>query len=52
MALSIGIVAKIDISQNTLNYKEHLKNAYKLYTLLAISVLFLFSILYNYMNQI
>lgn len=42
MLEAINVVAKIDISKKMLNYKEHLKNGYKLLTILIVSVLILF----------
>lgn len=43
---SISTIAKIDISKNVFNYKEHRKNAYKLLSILFLSVIFMFVSLY------
>ncbi|MDD3187462.1 MAG: hypothetical protein PHD02_03200 [Bacilli bacterium] len=47
---SILTTAQIDISRKTFNYKKHLKNAYKLLSILLISILILFIGLYNFYN--
>ncbi len=43
---SVKTVAKIDISKKEFNYKEHFKNATKLYLLLILSIIFMSCILY------
>lgn len=45
---SIITVAKIDITKNRFNYKEHIKNAYKLLVILLISVFIMFIIFYRF----
>ena len=45
---SISTVAKIDISKNKFNYRTHINNALKLATILIISVLFMFGILFHF----
>lgn len=47
---SICTVAKIDISKNKFNYKEHIKNAKILCLLLIVSTLFMFLIMFNFYN--
>ena len=44
---AIQTVANIDISQGKFNYKEHIKNAYKLLMILLSSVFLMFIILYH-----
>ena len=44
---AISVVAKIDISKNSFDYKKHLKNAYLLVALIVISIFVLFLILLN-----
>ena len=50
IAHAIATVAKIDISKNNFNYKEHLKNAYKLTSLLIISIAIMFISMYKFYN--
>lgn len=45
---SISTVAKIDISKNEFNYKEHVKNATKLTYLLIASVLIMYIIMFKF----
>lgn len=45
---SISTVAKIDISKNRFNYKEHIRNAYKLLIIVLITVFFMFILLYHF----
>jgi len=45
---SISTVAKIDIARGCFNYKEHIKNAYKLMTVLLSTVFLMFVILYRF----
>lgn len=45
---SVAIIAKIDISKNKFNYKEHKKNAYKLSFILLLTVFLLFAFLYHF----
>lgn len=45
---SIVTAATIDISKNCFNYKEHIKNAYKLISLLFLTSVFMFVILYGF----
>ena len=45
---SINILAKIDISKNKFNYKEHKKNAYKLLLILLATILLMFIVLYRF----
>ena len=45
---AISIVAKIDISKNKFNYKEHRKNAYKLLWILLFTVFLMFIVLYRF----
>lgn len=45
---AISIVAKIDISKNKFNYKEHRNNAYKLLLVLLLTVFLMFIILYRF----
>lgn len=47
---SISTVAKIDISQNNFNYKEHIKNAYKLLMILFATIFIMFICLYKFYN--
>ena len=44
---AIQTVANIDISQEKFNYKEHIKNAYKLLIILLSSVFLMFLLLYH-----
>lgn len=44
---AISVVAKIDISKNKFNYKEHRKNAYKLLLILLFTVFLMFILLYR-----
>ena len=44
---AIQTVANIDISQGKFNYKEHIKNAYKLLIILLSSVFLMFLLLYH-----
>ena len=44
---AISTVAKIDISQQTFNYKQHRNNAYKLLLILCFTILIMFIALYN-----
>lgn len=48
--MSIVTAAKIDISKNRFNYKQHLRNAYKLDVIIIISVIMMFLLLFNYYN--
>jgi len=50
IAHAIAMVAKIDISKKNFNYKEHLKNAYKLTSLLIISIALMFITMYKFYN--
>lgn len=50
IANSIGTVAKIDISKNKFNYKEHLNNAKKLIYLLIFSVFIMFVLMFKFYN--
>ena len=43
---SISTVAKINISKKKFNYKEHLKNSYKLIAILILSIFVMFIIAY------
>lgn len=45
---AVATVAKIDISKNKFNYKEHRNNAYKLLFLLLSTVLIMFVTLYSF----
>lgn len=45
---AISVVAKIDISKNKFNYKEHRKNAYKLLLILLFTVFLMFILLYRF----
>lgn len=45
---AINILAKIDISKNKFNYKEHKKNAYKLLLILLATILLMFIVLYRF----
>lgn len=45
---AISTVAKIDISKRKFNYKEHRKNAYKLLTILLITVFVMLAISYQF----
>lgn len=45
---AISIAAKIDISKEKFNYKEHRKNAYKLLLILLLTVLLMFIVLYRF----
>lgn len=45
---AISTVAKIDISKNCFNYKEHLKNAYKLLSILLASIVILLVIMLQF----
>ena len=45
---AIETVAKIDISRNKFNYKEHFKNAYKLVYILIASIITMFIIFNNF----
>ena len=45
---SIVTVATIDISKNSFNYKEHIRNAYKLLGILFLTSLFMFICLYGF----
>lgn len=45
---AISTVAKIDISQNKFNYKEHIKNAYILFGILLTTVFLMFVTLYRF----
>ena len=47
---SISTVAKIDISKKKFNYKEHRKNAYKLLTVLLITIFIMFIIAFKFYN--
>ena len=47
---SFSTVAKIDISKNNYNYKEHMKNDYKLTLIIIISIILMFLILFHYYN--
>ena len=42
---AISVSAKIDISKNKFNYKQHRNNAYKLFSILLFSVFVMFIIL-------
>lgn len=44
---AIVVSSKIDIAKNNFNYKEHLKNAYKLLGLLILSICTMFLLLFN-----
>ena len=45
---AISTVAKIDISQNKFNYKEHRNNAYRLFGILLTTVFLMFIMLYGF----
>ena len=45
---AISIAAKIDISKEKFNYKEHRNNAYKLLLILLFTVLLMFVVLYRF----
>lgn len=45
---SITVAAKIDISKNNFNYKQHLYNAYKLLSILLSLIITTFLLLYNF----
>ena len=45
---AISIAAKIDISKEKFNYKEHINNAYKLLLILLFTVLLMFVVLYRF----
>ena len=45
---AISVSAKIDISKNKFNYKQHRNNAYKLFSILLFSVFVMFIILYRF----
>lgn len=47
---AIGIVAKIDLSKRKFSYKEHLKNAYKLISMLIASIIIMSLTMYNSYN--
>lgn len=47
---AIGIVAKIDLSKRKFDYKEHLKNAYKLISMLIVSIIIMSLTMYNGYN--
>lgn len=47
---AIAIAAQIDISKKQFNYKEHVKNAYKLLLILLLTVSIMFACLYNFYN--
>ena len=47
---AISTVAKIDISKKKFNYKEHRKNAYKLLTVLLITIFIMFIIAFKFYN--
>ena len=47
---AIGIVAKIDLSKGKFSYKEHLKNAYKLISMLIASIIIMSLTMYNSYN--
>lgn len=47
---AISTVAKIDISKNKFNIKEHVKNAYKLGLILIASILIMFITLFSFYN--
>lgn len=47
---AIGTVAKIDLSKRKFNYKEHLKNAYKLIFMLVVSIIIMSLTMYNGYN--
>lgn len=47
---SISTVAKIDISKKKFNYKEHRKNAYKLLTILLVTVFIMLIIAFRFYN--
>ena len=47
---AISTVAKIDISRRKFNYKEHRKNAYKLLTILLVTVFIMLIISYQFYN--
>jgi len=47
---SISTVAKIDISKKKFNYKEHRKNAYKLLTILLITVFIMLIVSFRFYN--
>ena len=46
ISYSISTVAKINISKKKFNYKEHLKNSYKLIAILILSIFVMFIIAY------
>lgn len=46
ISYSISTVAKINISKKKFNYKEHLKNSYKLIAILMLSIFIMFIIAY------
>lgn len=45
---AISVSAKIDISKNKFNYKEHIYNAYKLLLILLFTIFLMFIILYRF----
>ena len=45
---ALSIAAKIDISKEKFNYKEHRNNAYKLLLILLFTVLLMFIVLYRF----
>lgn len=47
---SISTVAKIDISKKNFNYKEHRKNAYKLLTILLVTVFIMLIVSFRFYN--
>ena len=47
---SISTVAKIDISKKKFNYKEHRKNAYKLLTILLVTVFIMLIVAFRFYN--
>lgn len=47
---AISTVAKIDISRRKFNYKEHRSNAYKLLTILLITIFIMLAISYQFYN--
>lgn len=47
---AISTVAKIDISKNQFNYKQHITNAYKLLILLFVTIFAMFILLYKFYN--
>lgn len=47
---AIATVAKIDVSQNKFNYKKQRNNAYKLLSILILTIFIMFILLYRFYN--